>query len=45
MTTATAHNDNPSVPVSMQEAILRLQAYWSQRGCLLGQPFNTEVGA
>ncbi|WP_280491971.1 glycine--tRNA ligase [Nocardia asiatica] len=32
-------------PVSMQEAILRLQTYWSQRGCLLGQPFNTEVGA
>ncbi|MFF0452944.1 glycine--tRNA ligase [Nocardia africana] len=45
MTTATARNDNLSAPVSMQEAILRLQAYWSQRGCLLGQPFNTEVGA
>nr|WP_040793811.1 glycine--tRNA ligase [Nocardia paucivorans] len=29
----------------MQEAILRLQTYWSQRGCLLSQPFNTEVGA
>lgn len=34
-----------SGPVSMQEAILRLQTYWSQRGCVLGQPFNTEVGA
>nr|WP_036528508.1 glycine--tRNA ligase [Nocardia sp. CNY236] len=29
----------------MQEAILRLQTYWSQRGCLIGQPFNAEVGA
>ncbi|MFJ2837384.1 glycine--tRNA ligase [Nocardia sp. NPDC087230] len=34
-----------SAPVSMHEAILRLQTYWSQRGCVLGQPFNTEVGA
>ncbi|MEU8901838.1 glycine--tRNA ligase [Nocardia sp. NPDC048505] len=35
----------PTSPVSMQEAILRLQSFWSQRGCVLGQPFNTEVGA
>ncbi|MFI7189986.1 glycine--tRNA ligase [Nocardia nova] len=31
--------------LSMQEAILRLQNYWSGHGCLIGQPFNTEVGA
>jgi glycyl-tRNA synthetase len=29
----------------MQEAILRLQTYWSCRGCTLTQPFNVEVGA
>jgi glycyl-tRNA synthetase len=29
----------------MQEAILRLQTYWSCQGCALTQPFNTEVGA
>jgi glycyl-tRNA synthetase len=29
----------------MQEAILRLTRYWTDRGCLLAQPFNTEVGA
>ena len=31
--------------LSMQEAILRLQNYWAARGCLIAQPFNTEVGA
>lgn len=31
--------------LSMQEAILRLQNYWSGHGCLIAQPFNTEVGA
>jgi glycyl-tRNA synthetase len=29
----------------MQEVILRLQAFWAERGVLLQQPFNTEVGA
>lgn len=31
--------------LSMQEAILRLQGYWAGHGCLIAQPFNTEVGA
>lgn len=31
--------------LTFQDMILRLQAYWSQRGCLLWQPQNTEVGA
>ncbi|RJO77664.1 glycine--tRNA ligase [Nocardia panacis] len=35
-----------SQPVlSMQEAILRLQTYWAGHGCVIAQPFNTEVGA
>ncbi len=29
----------------MQQVILRLQQFWSERGALIGQPFNTEVGA
>lgn len=29
----------------MQEGILRLTRYWTDRGCVLGQPLNTEVGA
>ncbi|MFX0578853.1 glycine--tRNA ligase [Nocardia nepalensis] len=31
--------------LSMQEAILRLQNYWAGHGCVIAQPFNTEVGA
>lgn len=29
----------------MQEALARLAAYWSDQGCLVVQPMNTEVGA
>jgi len=32
-------------PLSMQESILRLQNYWAEIGCVISQPFNTEVGA
>ncbi|GIF14307.1 glycine--tRNA ligase [Actinoplanes teichomyceticus] len=31
--------------LTMQEALTRLTAYWTQQGCLLVQPMNTEVGA
>src|SRR5262252_4623147 len=31
--------------LTMQEAMLRLQAFWAERGALIAQPFNTEVGA
>jgi glycyl-tRNA synthetase alpha chain len=38
---------NPSQPNSLtfQELILRLQAFWAQRGCVLQQPYDVEVGA
>ena len=29
----------------MQEALLALTKYWTDRGCMIVQPFNTEVGA
>ncbi|MFC6882935.1 MULTISPECIES: glycine--tRNA ligase [Actinomadura] len=29
----------------MQDALMRLTGYWAGRGCLVGQPMNTEVGA
>ncbi|HEY0453556.1 glycine--tRNA ligase [Actinophytocola sp.] len=29
----------------MQDALLALTRYWTDRGCMLVQPFNTEVGA
>jgi glycyl-tRNA synthetase len=31
--------------VTMQDALLALTRYWADRGCLVAQPFNTEVGA
>ncbi|HZY45622.1 MAG TPA: glycine--tRNA ligase subunit beta [Anaerolineae bacterium] len=32
-------------PLSFQQIILRLQEYWTSRGCSLWQPYNTQVGA
>src|SRR5438093_4442131 len=38
---------NPSKPnpPTFQELILRLQSFWAQRGCILQQPHDVEVGA
>ncbi|MCK6391138.1 MAG: glycine--tRNA ligase subunit alpha [Azonexus sp.] len=41
MTTSTATANKPS----FQEIILRLQQYWSDKGCALLQPYDMEVGA
>jgi glycyl-tRNA synthetase alpha chain len=35
---------NASAP-TYQELILRLQEFWAQRGCVLQQPYDVEVGA
>ncbi len=34
-----------SKPLSFQEIILRLQNYWIDKGCILMQPYSSEVGA
>ncbi len=34
-----------SNPLTFQELILRLQSFWAQRGCVLQQPYDVEVGA
>jgi glycyl-tRNA synthetase len=34
-----------STPLSFQEIILRLLAYWKDQGCLVQQPYNIQVGA
>lgn len=39
MTSDTKH------PLSFQGLILTLQAYWADKGCVILQPFDTEVGA
>ncbi|MGQ9681377.1 MAG: glycine--tRNA ligase subunit beta [Anaerolineae bacterium] len=31
--------------MEFQEAILRLQRYWAEQGCLIWQPYNVKVGA
>jgi glycyl-tRNA synthetase alpha chain len=38
----TLPNSNPP---TFQELILRLQAFWAERGCVLQQPYDVEVGA
>ena len=30
---------------SLQTIILQLQAFWAEKGCLIGQPYYTQVGA
>lgn len=35
---------NPNSP-TFQELILRLQTFWADRGCVLQQPYDVEVGA
>jgi glycyl-tRNA synthetase alpha chain len=32
-------------PLTFQELILRLQAFWAERGCVLQPPYDVEVGA
>jgi len=34
-----------SNPLTFQELILRLQTFWAERGCVLQQPYDLEVGA
>ncbi len=36
---------NRRATLTMQDAILALQEYWTAHGCMIAQPFNTEVGA
>jgi glycyl-tRNA synthetase alpha chain len=32
-------------PITFQELVLRLQRFWAERGCVLQQPYDLEVGA
>jgi glycyl-tRNA synthetase alpha chain len=41
----TLLNPANSNPLTFQELILRLQTFWAQRGCVLQQPYDVEVGA
>lgn len=41
----TDSDDECSTVMYFQDLILTLQDYWAKRGCLIGQPYNSEVGA
>jgi hypothetical protein len=41
---SASYPTNPEAP-TFQDAILRLQQYWSSKGCAIWLPHNTEVGA
>jgi glycyl-tRNA synthetase alpha chain len=37
---------NPkTIPLTFQELLFRLQGFWAERGCVLQQPYDVEVGA
>jgi glycyl-tRNA synthetase alpha chain len=38
-------NPSSSNPLTFQELILQLQTFWAERGCVLQQPYDVEVGA
>ncbi len=43
---AAVRSDIPlAAPLTFQELLLRLQTFWAERGCVLQQPFDIEVGA
>jgi glycyl-tRNA synthetase alpha chain len=35
----------PKSPLNFQELLFRLQSFWAERGCILQQPYDVEVGA
>lgn len=40
-----ALNPSTSNSLTFQDLILRLQTFWAERGCVLQQPYDVEVGA
>jgi glycyl-tRNA synthetase alpha chain len=36
---------HPAAPKTFQDLIFRLQLYWAERGCVIMQPYDMEVGA
>jgi glycyl-tRNA synthetase alpha chain len=37
--------DTATTPLSLQDMILRLHAFWSEQGCLILQPYDMRMGA
>jgi len=45
LTDATLPKAGVEPPASFQEMLLRLERFWSDQGCVLLQPYSSEVGA
>jgi glycyl-tRNA synthetase alpha chain len=45
VSTAAVSPQLKTVPLTFQELLFRLQNFWAERGCILQQPFDVEVGA
>jgi glycyl-tRNA synthetase alpha chain len=43
--TATISPKLKTAPLTFQELLFRLQSFWAERGCILQQPYDVEVGA
>lgn len=44
-TSALSQGSEKPVPLTFQELLFRLQSFWAERGCVLQQPYDVEVGA
>ena len=42
---ALAVSPEEQAPLTFQDLLFRLQGFWAQRGCVLQQPYDVEVGA
>jgi glycyl-tRNA synthetase alpha chain len=45
VTITTSSSIVKPVPLTFQELLFRLQSFWAERGCVLQQPYDVEVGA
>ena len=45
LTSSQAVSQSKTTPLTFQELLFRLQNFWAERGCILQQPFDVEVGA
>jgi glycyl-tRNA synthetase alpha chain len=44
-TDVPAHSIPRPEPLTFQQLLFRLQSFWAERGCVLQQPYDVEVGA
>ena len=45
MSSALAVPSEKQSPLTFQDLLFRLQGFWAERGCILQQPYDVEVGA